>query len=334
MKAIKSTLLIISMALAASSCTRAAPTVLPPEEAMTQAGIAPPPTAILLLPTNTAEQEATPSEAPAKPTSDEATKAATQAESSATALEETATAANTATPAETATPADTATPVNTPTPTVSPTTPFTPTATPIPFDPYGRFGIAQLIFPGDGSWLNFIGTPPNTENIRIQVSKNQLEVTSKLDPANDLFTWWFSWPKVKSFYLEMSVENGECQGKDAYGLIFYGPPTGEVSHGYIASFSCDGFFSLYRIDTPYPNYSGQELIGWTRSPFIETGPEKVNKLGLWVENGEIELYANGQYLGYYMDSLYTTGRFGVAINAGETQNYTYWVNQIIYWNLD
>ncbi len=174
------------------------------------------------------------------------------------------------------------------------------------------------------------GVLPDTENIRLTLTDGFLTVTGK---KLEFDTWWFTWPELTDFFLEMTVRVGTCSGLDSYGVIFRGPPRGVTpAHGYIAVFSCDGRFQLRRVDTTNP-YTFVDLIGWTPNTAIRSGSNQTNVLGIRADGGTLTLYANGFRLGEVTDNRFTQGRYGVFVRSGENAAFTYSVDQIVHWIL-
>jgi hypothetical protein len=223
-----------------------------------------------------------------------------------------------------------------PAPTSAPTeTPVnTPTITPTPFDPGEALGAPKFTDPMNessfGNWARD-NVMPDTDNIRLELEDGELAVTGK-----KLFfdTWWFSWPVVEDFYLEMVVETDTCTGKDAYGMIFRGPPRdfGDT-FGYIVAFSCDGAFTLRRVDTADP-YAPVDLIPWTQSPYIESGSDQTNVLAVQGIGDTFMVFANGVHVGQAKDNGYSRGRYGAFISPATTTNFTYRIDEITFWELE
>ncbi len=209
----------------------------------------------------------------------------------------------------------------------------TPTITPTPFDSRGSLGAPSYVDPMDassfGNWSRD-GVLPDTGNIRLALNGGNLLVTGK----NQFFdTWWFSWPSLRNFHLEMTVETEQCSGKDTYGVIFRGPPRdfGDT-FGYVAVFSCDGEYQLRRVVSADP-YTSFNLTAWTKSDNIRSGPNQTNVLGVMADGAKISLFANGFLLAQIEDDNYRQGRYGVFVSAGPTAGFTYLVDEIAYWNL-
>lgn len=302
------TLLLILLAVLAA-CEMPAPDVMPPEEAISESGIES--TSIPIFPSNTPE----PSPTAAEPT-DEPIPAVTD------------------TPMPPSpTPTSPSIPTSEPSEDPTETPPAFSTVQPGDFDPEYAYGPAWINehFLSDQEWAGATGSLPDTTNIRLEIVDGELRVTAKKLQWD---TWYFSWPTLEEFYIEMRLDSGQCAGKDSYGLIFRGSASGEPSHGYAVAFSCDGYYRVIRIDNGDP-YAFTELIGWTASESLRTGPNQDNVVGILGERDTFSIYANGHHIGTFVDDWYSFGRYGVFINAGNSLNYTYRVDQMRVWrNLD
>jgi len=213
----------------------------------------------------------------------------------------------------------------------------TPTPTSIPpgetFDPTDTYGLSTFMDPmNSGSYGNWKsdGRLPNTELIQISLEGNNMYVTGKKPGFS---TWYFSWPTLKDFYIQMEVKTEECSGKDEYGLIVRGPAHGAgVSYGYIVAFTCDGYYRLTRLDSADP-YSATDLVSLTKSKYIETGADQKNVVAIRVVGKTLTIFANGYQLAEVNDATFSKGRYGVFVQAVDTYNYTYHPVQIVYWDL-
>ncbi len=210
-----------------------------------------------------------------------------------------------------------------------------PTATLPPFDPSAGFGPPDFrdsmkAF-SEINWEGQSGTLPDDKNIKLALVDDALRVTGK-----KLFfdTWWFSWPVLEDFFIEMDVTTGACSGRDAYGMILRGPLRGTGNTwGYIVSFSCDGSLLLRRVDDADP-YTVVDLIPWTANVNIKTGSEKTNTLGIEANGDTLTIYANNFQIAKIVDTKYGEGRYGVFVSPAQTSNFTYDVEEIRYWDLD
>ncbi|TAK12669.1 MAG: hypothetical protein EPO32_07975 [Anaerolineae bacterium] len=313
-------LLIASFALAA--CTRRAP-IPDPTELPIATPILAQPTALLASPT--AAPTSAPGETP-----------------SPTPFIITPTSAFSATPEPTATPEPqvaTESAASTATEQAAPTATRPPAATPFepPFDPVLAFGSGpRFDLPSMGTqyWADSNGRLPNTDNIRIQSNDSgHWEVTGK----NQLFdTWWFSNPYLGELYVEMEVRTGDvCSGRSTWGLILYGPEAGTSdtgAHGYIVGFTCEGTYLLRRLNSSDP-YSADGLFTFEEDDLILAGPNQINKLGVLIRDGEIAIYANGYLIATAFDDTFTEGRFGLYVNAGDTDNFVYTITDFNLWDL-
>lgn len=214
-----------------------------------------------------------------------------------------------------------------PTPTAS--------ATGTRLDPNAAFGRPKWTDNMDGSsrsnWADQQGVLPNTDNIRLSIENQRFYVTGK-QPG--FMTWWFSWPSPKDFYLETTVQTGDCSGKDAYGVIMRGPAhRAGKSYGYVVAFSCDGSYQMFRIDGADP-FSSTTIIDWTRSEYIITGANQRNVIGVKAEGRSWTIYANGYKIAEATDGTYLEGRIGVYVAPANTRNYTYRPERMMYWELN
>lgn len=307
-------LLLISPTIFLAACVQPAPDVLSPQEAITEAALGPANVAIF------------PSETPLLPAETNGSPTAELIEASETEMPQSPTSADiTATfiPTDTQLPEETATEIPTNTPLA------TPLATFEPFSPDIAFGVPQIdeLFFSEDSWIGTGGSLPDNDNIRIVVVDQEMRVTGK----HILFdTWYFSWPTLDELYIEMTVDSGQCTGKDSYGLIIRGSATGDPSHGYVISFSCDGNYRVLRIDNG-DLYNFTELISWTSSSNIFPGPNQLNILSVRADGENFTVYANGQQVATFFDDWYSFGRYGVFVNSGNTAAYTYRIQQIRVW---
>ena len=310
----KSTLLISTILLVAAACVQPAPDALSPEEAFTEAALDA--TALLIFASETPVQVGD-SEVPTEETSPESTETFAPTSPSLPTATETPILGITRQVISTVTEIPTLESLNSPTPEF------------FAFNPEQVYGPPQINeqFLSDDSWIGTGGTLPDNGNIRIVVVDREMRVTGK----NLLFdTWYFSWPTLDEFFIEMTLDSGQCSGKDSYGLIVRGSASGSPSHGYAVSFSCDGNYRVIRIDSGDP-YFATELISWTSSEYIHTGPNQMNRLSVMGEGETFKIYANGQEIGTFIDDWYDLGRYGIFVNSGNTAGYTYRIKQIRVW---
>jgi hypothetical protein len=216
--------------------------------------------------------------------------------------------------------------------TQTPTFRITPEGTPL--NPEIQWGPPDFIDEMDSAsqvnWAQSDGSLPNTSNIELQLNNDQMWVTGKILGWE---TWWLSWPQITNAYLEATLHTGTCEGRDAYGLIFRAPPSGvRPTTGYIVLFSCDGQYTIRRLDSDNP-YSTTELEGWIRSPLINSGSDQTNIMGIKFEGSTITVYANDFLLTEINETSFSEGRYGVFVIAAETENFTYRLEELAYWLL-
>jgi len=236
-------------------------------------------------------------------------------------------------PTDTLPPSPTATFGASPTP--LPTSTGLPSATPSGprLDPVVTWGAANLVDTLDSpaNWVSADGLLADTDNIRLEHNGTQLLITGK----KLLFeTWWFTWPTLSDFYLEITVQTAACTDSDAYGLIFRGSERGAPTvRGYLALLTCDGSYRLRRLDAAAPTYQATDLIPATQSTAIHTGPNQANLFGIQAVGSTLTLYANGYRLAEYTDPTFRSGRFGLLVRSGSNAAYTYRLDQLQYWDL-
>ncbi len=220
-----------------------------------------------------------------------------------------------------------------------PPLPTSPTAnvTQVPgtFDPVATFGIATFDDPMTGGnindWVNPVtGLLPNTNYLKIVESGAKFYVTGKVAGFS---TWYFTWHELTDFYLQSTFNSGSCTGKDAYGLIVRGPEhLAGVSYGYVVAFSCDGQYYVFRLDGANP-YTTKDLVAWSKSDYILAGAGQENVIGIKAVGNTLTIYSNGHQIAEIFDSMYEFGRYGVFVAPELTEDYTYQVVHMSYWDL-
>ena len=140
--------------------------------------------------------------------------------------------------------------------------------------------------------------------------------------------WRVTWPVVKDFYLEMTVETGTCAGSDQYGLIARVPDLHAPNSGYLFGVTCDGRYSLRAWD----GETMTNLVRATASASLEAGSAQVNRVGLLATGNQLILYVNGVRLTELEDSRFSAeGSFGIFVGARQTSNFAIQVTEIAYW---
>ena len=209
-----------------------------------------------------------------------------------------------------------------PTATQQPTSTPAPTLTPPADDPRNTLGSPtwRERFRDGNNWL--LGKDAYTH---AGVKDGQMILTG----LSTTDGWRLTWPRVKDYYLEMTVDTGECRGADQYGLFVRLPVERSDPHtGYLYAFTCNGRYSLRRWDGKTMTW----LARPTAASAIQSGSNQTNRIGILLTGERMVLYANGSKLEEVTDSVFTgEGRFGMFIGAKETSNFTIYVSEVAYW---
>jgi len=216
----------------------------------------------------------------------------------------------------------TATPSETPLPTTTPIPTFTPVATLGPDDPKNALGNPdwQADFTNVYDWFYF-----DESFASFQSEFEQLVMTAKKTDSMDV--WTLSWPVLNDFYLEYTATTGNvCDIKDRYGMVVRAPDT---EAGYLFGLSCDGEYRLRYWD----GIEFTELVIWTASDHIYTGPNQTNLLGVKAVGNRISLYVNGHLLHEVIDDTLLEGKFGSFIKAESTPGFQVRISKVVYWNV-
>ena len=217
----------------------------------------------------------------------------------------------------TSSPSPTTTPEDTPTPTI------TPTATLPESDPRAGLGTPTW----QDSFDAVLNWAPYTDRYA-QFDIHDGAMWMKAFEPGSRNAWLLSWPHPLDYYLEIEATPvDECSDRDRYGLIV----RSDAISGYWFLFSCEGEYAFTAWDGD-ANQS-MKLIDWTASEFIETGPDKTNRMGIRVQGDRFELFANGNRLEEVQDDRYSEGAFGLLVGAGATEEFTTRVDQVAYWEL-
>jgi len=189
---------------------------------------------------------------------------------------------------------------------------------------------------GTPDWLETFDSDEETiflgidNNISFSLKNGKLVMTV-FEPGGD--QWRLFDTKSKSdFYLESNFIVGDkCSGKDSYGFIVRSPKNESkfVDSGYVIGFSCDGSYRLYRMDAGY----FIEIVNWTTSPSINSGPDQENKIGLLAQGSIFKIYINGVLIDEFEDSTYPNGQFGLMVRSENTNDFQVSVNQIATWDI-
>lgn len=163
-------------------------------------------------------------------------------------------------------------------------------------------------------------------NTRFTIEDGEM-VMQSFNPGS--FDEWglSNYQSISDFYIEATFRTGEtCSGLDRYGLLLRSP---DPNQGYVMAFSCDGRYRLYAWDGTYNG-----LIEWTTGSAIQSGPDKTNKMGVYMEGETIKIYANGSLLAELEADNFDSGQFGLFVASGNTRNFTTYVEDLTLWELD
>jgi hypothetical protein len=213
----------------------------------------------------------------------------------------------------------------------------TPNITPAPgaFNPNTTYGNPSFEdrMTGDNinDWVNPVtNLLPDTNYIKIAETNDKFYVTGK---ESEFSTWYFTWRELTDFYLQSTFTSGSCTGSDTYGMIVRGPEhLAGKAFGYVVAFTCDGALWVFRVDSANP-YTAVDLVSLTPSQYILAGANKQNVMGIKFIGNTLTVYANGHQVAQVTDNKYSTGRYGLFVNAGQAGNYTYQVVNMAYWDL-
>jgi hypothetical protein len=133
-------------------------------------------------------------------------------------------------------------------------------------------------------------------------------------------------------YYELTVNSATCADKDSYGIIFRVPVFKEPTQGYLYEVTCDGYLRLWKWDGKVlPNGKAEILINWKQSADVNTGANKVNRLGVMAVGSQFTIYMNGVAQGTVSDSSFKSGFFGVFVRSVTTPKYTVKFDEMKFW---
>jgi hypothetical protein len=203
------------------------------------------------------------------------------------------------------------------------------------FDPNVAYGEPTyenpMDFPNMWEWAPpETNTLPNNSRIRLQFKDGELYVTGQ---RPEFSTWWFSSHFLHDAYQQLTINNQDCSGDDAYGMILRGPAhLSGPAYGYVVAFTCDGSITVFRLDDPSP-FDIEVLENDDDIAAINTGPGAQNVLGVRAEGDKFVVYANGIQVAEFEDDHFSKGRFGVFVRSASGA-YTFRVTNLAYWVLN
>jgi hypothetical protein len=223
----------------------------------------------------------------------------------------------------TKTPLPTMTPLPSETPTETATLP--PTAVPPESDPRLKLGTASStdLFTAGNQWVWPIA--------KDEFSSNEIRDGFMVMRSEGTSSGW-RLPAVQggsNMYIEGTFRTDTCAGKDTYGIMFRVPIRSEADRGYFFGVSCDGQFKVWMWDGKISKAT--VLTSWTTSDTILTGSNQTNRLGVMTEGNKMGFYINGYLVGEANEGSFPGGYFGVYIDPTNTDNFTYYLEEMSYW---
>jgi hypothetical protein len=181
-------------------------------------------------------------------------------------------------------------------------------------------------FDNPDAWFDY----DNPDRAAYKVADGQLIGTDYV--PEEKYTWWsYSDVSAGNLYAEVSATNGDCIGKDSMGMAVR-IDSATAAGGYSLEVSCDG---AYRFRRHSLNGSPVNLIDWTASDAIHTGPGATNRIGIWGYQGRFRLFINGQEVdkAWDTDYLFTFGPFALFTRASQTYDLTGTFDDFASWNI-
>ena len=218
------------------------------------------------------------------------------------------------------------------TPSVTPTETSTPGPTEAPpapeLDPDDpRYGL-NLAGPNylDNFSSNLTWEGPNFEGASNAWENGRHRAT---DLLADTFLWWSTTiPDIEAgnVYVEVTVEIGDCVGRDAYGLALRVDPD-QRNSGYLLEFSCDGAYRTRKL------YGGALIVlhDWTPSDSIRSGSNATNVMGFLAVGSRLSAFANSDLLDTIEDTTFYSGNYGLYANAASTPGLTVYFDDFKLW---
>jgi hypothetical protein len=148
------------------------------------------------------------------------------------------------------------------------------------------------------------------------------------------WTWYWSALETGNFYTDVVIINGDqCVPRDSAGMVFRGDP--EWDYGYMFGITCGGEYFVgitvvpgaegyvWSIQDGSINFDQRQYIS---SDLIDPGPGAVNRIGIWADGGEFDLYINGKwahtfnYWGFPAAVQWSRGNIALYLGTGQKTN--------------
>jgi hypothetical protein len=207
------------------------------------------------------------------------------------------------------------------------TTPFdtsTPTITPtfIPEDPRNIIGAPSWI----DTYTNGNNWPQGSDQFTSVSFENGF---MRLTALSDTDGWRLTYPNIKNFYLEATVQTSNCEKTDHFGILFRVPDITAANEGYFYGIQCDGKYFL----KVYAEKQMTSLVYPKANPAVYPGKDAVNRLGIMAEADKLSLYVNGTLIKEVTDNRFEHGGFGIFVGSDVVKNLSVSVDEIAYWTL-
>jgi hypothetical protein len=143
--------------------------------------------------------------------------------------------------------------------------------------------------------------------------------------SEDWLNWTWREGTFSDFLMEVDVT---AQGDAGQGGVIF--RTGGTYRFYHFAVAADGRYRLAK-KLAEGGEDWENIIGWTGSPHIRTGPA-TNRLGVVCVGSTISLYVNGEYLDTAQDRTFTEGEIGLIVGtfAGESHALFHFDNLHVY----
>jgi hypothetical protein len=178
-------------------------------------------------------------------------------------------------------------------------------------------------------WYDRSGNLADSDYLKLEMLDGTMYVTGKLRLWD---TWWITGSTLTNFYMEMEVNSGDCSGSDTYGMILRASQHNQPTRGYLIGFTCDGKVYAKRLDSVSP-YVAVSILNPTETELIYSGANQTNILGVAFDGNTISIYPNRYYFTTIQDSTFSSGRYGIYVQAGDKGNYNFTVDEIRSWGI-
>ncbi len=189
----------------------------------------------------------------------------------------------------------------------TPTPTFLPMNSPLPQPTLSveRPGVTELLIADDFTdprqWLLTQNSAGNTafgnENLTLAVSNQNAFLTSLSQH-----------PIPTNFYLEITIENALCRSQDEFGIDFWHQSPNDYHR---LLMNCSGQYRLELVQ------GGRSIVlhDWETGSRVMVGSPAVNNLGIWVLDGQFQLFINDTFQFEERISSNMSGDLGVFAKA-------------------